>query len=349
MVRIGIVGIGFMGMTHYNAAKKVRGGRVTAICTRNPEKLAGDWTGIQGNFGPRGGHEDLSKVKQYSNIDDLVADSEVDLVDICLPTALHKSVTLKALKAGKHVLLEKPISIKPSDATQLVNAAKRAGKYFMVAHVLPFFPEFEFVKKTVDGGKYGRLLGGHFKRIISKPDWSPELVDLSKSGGHGIDLHIHDTHFIQLLCGMPDAVYSQGIMAGGDYLQYVTTQYIYDDKDLIISCSSGGISQPGRAFTHGFEVYLENATLLYEFATLGGQPSLQPVTLIDSKGKVTQPKMKSDDPVDAFVGEVKYAVDAINKGTDPVALSGEGAKAALDLCWHEAKSVKTGRVVRLRK
>src|SRR2546428_8522775 len=67
MVRIGIVGVGFMGMIHYLAARKLKGARVTAICSRDPKKLAGDWRNIQGNFGPRGEMMDLSKIKKYDN------------------------------------------------------------------------------------------------------------------------------------------------------------------------------------------------------------------------------------------------------------------------------------------
>ena len=63
MIRIGIIGIGFMGYTHFEGARKLKGARVAAIATRDKKKLAGDWTGIQGNFGPRGGHVDLSNIK----------------------------------------------------------------------------------------------------------------------------------------------------------------------------------------------------------------------------------------------------------------------------------------------
>src|SRR5262245_31259856 len=111
MVRIGIIGIGFMGYTHFSAAQKLKGAKVVAIATRNHEKLAGDWTSIQGNFGPRGGLVDLSKVKGYADYSDLLADPNIDLVDICLPTDMHEKVVLEAIRAGKSVLVEKPISV----------------------------------------------------------------------------------------------------------------------------------------------------------------------------------------------------------------------------------------------
>ena len=346
MVRIGIIGIGFMGMIHYYGARKVSGGEVVAVCTRDAKKLDGDWTSIQGNFGPRGGIEDLSHIRKYNEIDALLADEDIDLVDICLPTHLHKSVSIASLKAGKHTLVEKPISIRLDDANEVVQIGTESGKNFMVAHVLPFFAEFAYAKEAVDSGKYGALLGGHFKRIISKPAWSRELADLEKSGGPGIDLHIHDTHFIQLLCGVPDAVFSQGKLGAGDFVEYLTTQYIYNDKELAISCSSGAVSQQGRAFTHGFEVYMEKATLLYEFGTLGGEPvTSMPLTLLTDDGAVHPVELGEVDPIDAFTGELQHAVDAINQGNEPTALSGIGARDALMLCYKEAESVKTGQTV----
>ncbi|MDE0636067.1 MAG: Gfo/Idh/MocA family oxidoreductase [Candidatus Poribacteria bacterium] len=349
MIKIGIVGIGFMGMIHYYGIQRGRGAEVVAICTRDPKKLDGDWTGIQGNFGPRGGMEDLSNIRKYSDIDQMLADEEIDLVDICLPTHLHKSVSIASLQAGKHTLVEKPISIDIDDANEIVALAEQTDKEFMVAHVLPFFAEYAYAKKLVESGEYGELLGAHFKRIISKPSWSRDIADIEKSGGPGIDLHIHDTHFIQLLCGVPDAVFSQGKLAGGNFVDFLTTQYIYNDKELTVSCSSGAISQKGRAFSHGFELFLEKATLLFDFSTLAGEPSTaMPLTLLTEDGTVEQVDLGEVDPIDAFTAEIQYAVDAIDWEEEPTALSGVGARDALLLCYKEAESVKTGEVVAVR-
>src|SRR5207302_3960945 len=109
MVRIGIVGVGFMGMIHYLAARKLKGAKVTALCSRDPKKLAGDWRGIRGNFGPPGQLMDLSRIKKYEDLDPFLADPDIDLVDICNPTHRHAPTAIAALKAGKHVLVEKAI------------------------------------------------------------------------------------------------------------------------------------------------------------------------------------------------------------------------------------------------
>src|SRR5947209_15801338 len=144
MVRVGLVGVGFMGMIHYLAALRLRGGRVTALCSRDERKLAGDWRGLRGNFGPPGTRMDLSGVKKYRDFDGLLADPDIDLVDVCTPTNLHAPMALAALRAGKHVLVEKAIALDPREADDMLAPARAAGRLLMVAHVLPFFPEFAF-------------------------------------------------------------------------------------------------------------------------------------------------------------------------------------------------------------
>src|SRR5947209_5159099 len=277
MISIGIVGIGFMGMIHYLAARKLKGAQVTAICSRDPKKLSGDWRGIRGNFGPPGEMMDLSGIKKYDRLDKLLADPDIDMVDVCNPTQLHSETAIAAVKAGKHALVEKCIALEPKDADEMLKAAAAAKKLLMVAHVLPFFPEFRFAAETIRSGKYGKLLGGHFKRVISRPDWSAEIGDAAKTGGPAVDLHIHDTHFIGLLCGVPRAVFSVGVEENGA-VQYLTTSYLYGPGGPAVSCSSGAVAMSGRPFVHGFELYLERATLAHESGTL-------PLTVLTADGK----------------------------------------------------------------
>ena len=136
MVRIGIVGMGFMGVTHFKAIEKVKGAKVTAINTRDSRKLRGDWRSVQGNFGGGGGVQDLQGIAAYEHIEDLLADDQVDLVDICLPTTMHYEWTMAALQAGKHVFLEKPIALDLRQSGRMVAAARKRKLRLMVAHVL---------------------------------------------------------------------------------------------------------------------------------------------------------------------------------------------------------------------
>jgi predicted dehydrogenase len=344
MVGIGIVGIGFMGMIHYLAAKGLTRGKVVALCSRDPKKLAGDLTSIQGNFGPKGSRMDLSGLNRHADVADLLRDPAVDLVDLCVPNDEHAALAIRALEAGKHVLVEKPIALTIKDADAMVAAARSSGKLLMVAHVLPFFPEFAYAAEAVRSGRYGALKAAHFTRVISKPDWSSGIADLERSGGPAIDLHIHDTHFIGLLCGPPNAVHSRGVVDRGAVI-HVTTQYLYDNGPAV-SAVSGALSQSGRPFAHGFEVFLEGATLSFGSANLGGEPIVStPLSVILPDGTVERPALGSGDPVDAFTAELEVAVGAVATGAEAPALAGDLARRALVLCHAEIESVLTGRVV----
>lgn len=342
MVRIGIVGIGFMGMVHYQAAQRLKGGTVTAICSRDPKKLAGDWRGIQGNFGPPGEQMDLGAVKRYTRLEELLADPDIDLVDICTPPNNHPPSVLAALKARKHVIVEKPICLEMRQADAMVRAARKAKRLLMVAQVLPFMPEFAFAAETILSGQFGKLRAAHFKRIISQPDWSSAVADASQNGGPAIDLHIHDTHFIGLVAGVPRKVFSVGVAKKGN-VEYLTTSYIYRKGGPAVTCSSGALSQKGRPFSHGFEIYLEKATLLFD-SDGGG------LRFLDDKGNVTVPKLAGGgDHLDGFHAELQLAVDGVARNKEPAYLSGKLARDALALCHRECRSVLTGRAIAISR
>lgn len=346
MVGIGIVGIGFMGMIHYLAAAKAAGARVVALCSRDPKKLAGDWTSIQGNFGPRGSQMDLSGVALYADFEAMLADPHVDLVDLCVPNDAHARMAIQALAAGKHVLVEKPIALQLPEADRMLAAATAAGKQLMVGHVLPFFSEFAFALEAVQSGAMGPC-AAHLMRVISKPDWSSEIADHERSGGPAIDLHIHDTHFVGLICGVPGAVHSRGVVDNGAVV-HLTTQYLYNTPNLAVSAISGAMSQAGRPFAHGFELYFEQATLAFEFANLGGRGHVAiPLSVILPDGTVTQPELGSGDPVDSFTQEISVAAEAVATGREADRLSGTLARQALSLCLAEIESVKTQSVVKI--
>ena len=78
MLKVGIVGIGFMGMIHYLAYQRIPGVKVVALCeTTMKERLNGDWTGIKGNFGPAGQQMDLTGIATYDNLDAFLADENI--------------------------------------------------------------------------------------------------------------------------------------------------------------------------------------------------------------------------------------------------------------------------------
>jgi predicted dehydrogenase len=180
--------------------------------------------------------------------------------------------------------------------------------------------------------------------VISKPDWSSGIADVVRSGGPAIDLHIHDTHYIGLVCGVPKAVHSRGIVEQGAVV-YLDTQYLYDDAGLTVSATSGAVAAAGRPFAHGFEIYLEGATLSFSFANVGGKGQVAPLSVILPDGTAQYPDLGASDPVDGFVAELELAVESVKSGAAGAQLSGELARQALMICHAEVRSVKEQRVV----
>lgn len=344
MIKIGIAGLGFMGMIHYLAYQKARGVKVAAICEQDPARLAGDWRSIKGNFGPPGQIMDLGDIARYSQLDALLADPNLDAIDICLPPSLHASTAIAALRAGKHVFCEKPIALWPEDAEAMVETARSAGRLLMIGHVLPFFPEYQFAYRAISDGRYGRLLGGYFKRIISDPLWLPDFYNPNTTGGPMVDLHIHDAHFVRLVCGMPKGVHTVGRMRG-EVAELFHTQFVFGDSGPVVAASSGVIMQQGRPFTHGFEIYLEKATLIFDFATIGKDAHHLPLTVLLADGQVERPGLGSGDPVDAFAAEIAEVVEAIRVNRASPVLQGELARDALVLAHRQTRSLVEKRYV----
>jgi predicted dehydrogenase len=345
MINVGVVGIGFMGWIHWLAYKKSKDVKVGAICTRDAKRRSGDWRGIQGNFGPPGEQVDLTGIRTYETLDEMLKDPAVDLVDLCLPPNLHAEATIQSLAAGKHVFVEKPMALTTAECDRMVKAAKKAKRQIFVGHVLPFVPEYVEARRIIDAGKHGRLLGGTFKRIISDPTWLKDFYDAKKVGGPLVDLHVHDAHLIRLLFGMPKAVTSQGRMRG-KVVEYCNTTFRFADRSLAVTASSGVINQQGRPFTHGFEIHLEKATLQFEFAVVDAKPKLLlPLTIYEADGKVLQPDLGDGDPVRAFEGEIAEIAAALGSKKPSKLLSGDLASDALRICHAQTESVTRRREV----
>ena len=347
-MRVGLAGIGFMGWIHYLAYQRVKGVKLAAVCTRDPKRRAGDWTGIQGNFGPPGEKVNLNGVAKYSRLDEMLSDDSVDVVDLCLPPHLHEPASIAALRAGKHVFVEKPMALTAAGCDRMVKEAVKARRQILVGHVLPFLPEYAAARRLVDSGKYGRVIGGHFQRVISDPSWLKDFFDPQKVGGPLVDLHVHDAHFIRLLFGMPTAVTSQGRLRG-EVVEYCNTQFRFSDSKLAVSAASGVINQQGRPFKHGFEIHLEKATLFFDFAVMAdGKNTSLPLTLLTANGKVEYPAMAPGDPMlAAFEAEVREVAASCEKNKPSMLLGGELARDAIVLCHKQTESVRKGKTVKV--
>ena len=345
MVKVGIAGIGFMGWIHWLAYQQIEGAKVVAICDVDDKRLSGDWTGIQGNFGPPGQQVDLSDVVATNDLENL-CQQDLDLVDICLPPAMHRQAIETAARHGKHVFCEKPLALNVADCEAAVAACRQAKRQLYVGHVLPYFPEYQAALTAIRSKQYGGLIGARFKRVISNPTWLPDFFNPEKIGGPLYDLHVHDAHFIRLIAGMPLGVYSRGQLQDG-VVRFCNSIFDFTNPQLAVAAAGGVIDQQGRPFTHGFEIRLEKATLQFEYAALSSEDELMRLKAIDENGEVSLIELEGSDPVDAFVQEIHEVVSCAQANKPSKILSGDLARDAIRICDAEAESVKNGIRVEL--
>jgi len=343
MVKVGILGVGFMGKMHFNTYNAYRRCKVVALADLDPKKLAGDWGAIGGNIeDARAARVDLSGLHLHSKPADLFKDPDVDVVDVTLPTFLHAKYAIAALKAGKHVICEKPMAITLAECDRMIAAAKAARRQLFVAHCIRFWPDYKVLKRIIASRKYGKVLSATFWRKSATPTWSWDnwLLDAKRSGSAVVDLHIHDTDYVNYVFGVPAAVYSSGVVGavskGG--VDSVVTHYLYKRGPHVTAEGTWALA-PGFGFTQGFCVVLEKATV--EMDARSGKP----LTIHTLKGKTLTPRLPKDD---GYVAELKHFVDCVAKGAGSDVVTARDARNALVVCLAEERSVKTGRVVRTR-
>lgn len=346
MINVGIAGIGFMGVTHFDAWEASQSGRVAAISTRDQKKLSGDWSGVQGNFGDAGGVRDLSSLRKYADLSEMYTDPDLDVIDICLPTPLHREAVINAMLAGKHVILEKPISLTLDDADAMLEVAEKTGKLFFVAQVLRVWPEWAYLKTLMESGELGKLLSLNVRRIISKPNWSKHIGDFASNGGPLIDLHIHDTDFVLYLLGKPKRVHSIGRQNQGA-VTFVATNYDYGSEGPTVSAQCGAASTAGRPFMHGYEANFENATVSYAVGNEVHKPdvaqgrSISQALTIYHPDRTEHPTVKGED---GFAAELRHAAECIEKGVKSTIIDAAQARDSLAVVLAEGESVRTGKV-----
>ena len=305
-MRIAVLGLGFMGSTHLKALRNVSGATLAAVVSADEKKLSGDLSDIQGNLGGPGEKMDFTGVSRYHTVEEALRDPSVDAVDICLPTDHHAPVALDALRAGKHVLVEKPMALDGDTADRMLAEAERAGKLLMTAQVLRFLPAYAMTAEIVKSARLGPVRSALFRRRCAAPAWSKWLSDPKVSGGGVFDLLIHDVDYCIHLFGLPAAVSAIGYEDMPHGIDILVAQFHYPGVDVIVT---GGWHHPkAYPFSAEFTIVADGGTL--EYNTAG-----KPLTLYQSDG-AEAPVATGDR--DGFEAELEYFVACANSRSKPV-------------------------------
>jgi predicted dehydrogenase len=202
-VNVAVVGLGFMGVTHLRAHLDDPQARLVAVCDARRLPVNGVLAGVSGNIKKSDDIPLGRDVRMYRTFEELLADPDVQLVDLCTPTPLHPPQVIAALKAGKHVLCEKPLAMTASDARRMAEGADRAGVRHMTAFTYRFVPAMRYLQHQVAAGAIGRPY--HF-RSCRLQDWGDrplgwrQVARLAGSGELG-DMLSHRIDFSRWLLG----------------------------------------------------------------------------------------------------------------------------------------------------
>lgn len=246
------------------------------------------------------GSVEVGKFNRYTDLEEMLANEELDFVDICVPSYLHKELTIKLLKRGYNVLCEKPMALNGEDCNEMLEAEKASGKHLMIAQVLRFSPEYECLKACIDDGKYGKVLGAYFERISAQPTWGFErwFEDYDRSGGATTDMHIHDIDMARYLFGEPDAVSCRASDCKTRY-DIVHTNLFYGDTPVLATSSWSA----GRLkFSSAYRVDFEKATIVF-----GKGMGVTIYTDEDGKDPITV-ELKGHD---GYTGEISFFCDVV--------------------------------------
>ncbi|SPE28627.1 Oxidoreductase domain protein [Candidatus Sulfopaludibacter sp. SbA3] len=299
------MGLGFMGTTHVMALRGLSGVELAAVYSSDEKKLAGDLTSVHGNLGGGGEWLDFSGLRKYNDLEGVLADPKIDAVDLCLPTYLHESVAVEALRAGKHVLVEKPIALDPYGADRMLNAARRYKRVLMTAQVLRFFPEYIALSSAIANGQLGRWRFAIFRRRCAAPGWGGWLQEPEKSGGGVFDLLIHDVDMCLHLFGKPKAVCASGYSHAALGIDCMAAQLFYADGIAVVT---GGWHNAGEyPFSMEYSVTLDGGTV--EYSSLGRPPALY-----GAKGGSQPLELEARD---GYAAEIEYFAECCRTGQAP--------------------------------
>ncbi len=308
MLKVGIWGYGGIATIHRRsyAALEEAGVpvKLVALCDIREEQFTKE---IKINIST-GDDKPLPKIdKCYTDIDEMLANEELDMIDICLPAYMHKDAAIKCLKAGYHVLSEKPMALSYADCCEMIETAKTAKGKLLIGQCLRHDLNYNVLKDAIDSGKYGKVINANFHRLSGGPIWAWEnwYMDINKSGGVNFDLHIHDIDMTNYLFGTPKTVtcFNTGNPEKFSGRDTAFTTFTYDNG--VVVSGHGDWCQPGKyQFSYRYTITFENATLEFK------DYKLTKITE-DSYEDITVP-----DPFHNIAKEIRAFVEAIENGTE---------------------------------
>jgi len=331
-LRVAIVGTGFIGAIHARALAAVEGTALAAVLGRDPERTAA--------FAREHGAPRI-----HATLADLAADPGIDAAVICTPNDLHRPFAIELLRAGKHVLVEKPMALNAAEAGEMREVAERADRRLLVGHMWRFDREARLVRAAVERGDLGRVV--KTKGYGIHQDWGPSgwFIDPARAGGGAlIDMGVHALDTVRFLLGdpEPDTVFARLDTCYGDYE--------VDDSGVIVVTWVGGVVSIIES--GWWNPHMDGPEASTQLFGTGGYARLFP-TALRKRGPSGPVDVELDLPAreehmdpHIFSGQIEEFAAAIREGR-PATPGPAHGETVLRICDAAYQSSEEGRVVQL--
>ena len=327
MLKVGVLGAGTMGSAHSRAYAAMPDVRLAAIADTRAQAASA----LAHECGARA-VADLPGLLEQG----------VDVVDVCVPTPLHRTYVEQCARAGKHVVCEKPLARTLEDARSMIDACANAGVNLFVGQVVRFFPEYRRARDLVQNGALGEvgtvrfMRGGGFPR--ASDDW---YASFAQSGGVIVDLMIHDFDFLRWCFGPVRRVYAL-TTAGREFNRLDHALVSLRFENGVIAHVEGTWAHPA-GFATRFEIAGANGIVQHD----SEQAAPVHTKLRNSEtGGVGVAVPESPMLHSPYELELRHFVDCLLYGAEPVVTAKDGYEA-LRVSHAALESARTGRAVTL--
>lgn len=331
MIKLVVVGFGFMGKTHTGNMLKNRNARLTAIVDKNTENIRKNLKDESGNFLTDSFDEhELTKVNVYSDISECLSVEKPDACVIAVHTNLHYEMAKAALNFGCHVFLEKPFTLDVEAGKELIELARSKNKILMIGHVVRFMPAYQTLKNWIDTEEFGKLEFLSLSRFSGVPawgQWKDKQKDFGSSGGALFDLVIHDIDFAQWVCGVPDEIKASCLPGKLSNHDYVSALWSYGNQNLHVKIEGGNTFHTAYPFQASFSARFENASVIYY-----PKDSEHIIVTTDTQTEL----VPAGDANSGFSRELDYFITCILKKQQPKLCTPESALESIKICYRHA-------------
>ena len=330
MLQIGLLGAGMIGNTHIDGflTMKSNTARYVAVCDIDDTK--------------RNEFAQKYSLRAFADLDAMLACSEIDVIDLCLPSFMHEEFAVKIACAKKHLLIEKPIAFTLEAASNIFAAARENGIRVMVAQVIRFWSEYVKIKEIYDSGALGDIITIYAARLGQMVTWVDWYKNPAKSGETLMNLTLHDIDFLHYLLGKPISVYSAGTRDASNNYNDVMNIFRFE-------CGANAIVDGSLSMTAGYPFTMRMRVLgtkgALEFSYTAGEnigpESASSLIWYQSGKKGEKVEVENYNP---YGKEIEYFVRCIVAGKDPEKVSEQSVMQVLASVLAAKESLTQGEI-----